>query len=88
VTPWSATRPLWLYGLELGDFLPMHLSTRTRTHVRRVNMVTSLDMKSPDMVVRRVHAALVERGHRGRGPTFSVMWSTWFPAEEADLRAA
>jgi very-short-patch-repair endonuclease len=54
----------------------------------RVIVVTSHDLRTPQVVVRRVHQALVARGHVGNGPTFSVMWSTWFPtldrAEEPD----
>ena len=44
----------------------------------RVIVVTSQDMRFPRTVVRRVHAALVDRGYPGPAPTFSVMWSTWF----------
>jgi hypothetical protein len=53
----------------------------------RVVVVTSLDLLTPRDVVRRVHEALVERGHMGPGPTFSIMWSTWFPTTDpADRR--
>lgn len=45
----------------------------------RVIVVTSHDLRTPRVVVWRVHQALVARGHIGNGPTFSVMWSTWFP---------
>jgi very-short-patch-repair endonuclease len=50
----------------------------------RVIVVTSHDMKTPEQVVRRVHRALVERGHTGRRPTFSVTWTTWFPTDDSD----
>jgi hypothetical protein len=45
----------------------------------RVIVVTSRDMATPQAVVRRVHEALVDRGHAGSGPIFSLMWSRWFP---------
>lgn len=45
----------------------------------RIIVVTSRDLESPQQVVHRVHRAMVERGYAGRGPTFSVMWTSWFP---------
>lgn len=48
----------------------------------RVIVVTSEDMRTPEHVVRRVHAALTARGYAGRAPHFSVMWSRWFPTQD------
>lgn len=50
----------------------------------RVIVVTSHDMLDPRTVVRRVHAALVERGYTGPDPTFSIVWSRWFPTQDHD----
>lgn len=45
----------------------------------RVIVVTSEDLKRPEAVVHRVHAALVARGYEGPAPSFSIIWAKWFP---------
>jgi very-short-patch-repair endonuclease len=45
----------------------------------RVIVVTALDLGTPVEVVRRVHRAVVARGHRGVLVT-NVVWHRWFPA--------
>ena len=47
-------------------------------HGWRVIVITSEDLKDKHEVVRRVHAALGQRGYRGSGPVFSIMWTRWF----------
>ncbi len=44
----------------------------------RVIVVTYEDMRAKRDVVRRVHAALVQRGYAGPAPVFNVMWIQWF----------
>jgi very-short-patch-repair endonuclease len=57
----------------------LHRRERLEAAGWRVIVVTSRDLTMPRVVVRRVHEALVERRYTGHKPTFSVMWSTWFP---------
>lgn len=47
----------------------------------RVIVVTAADLKTPTMIVHRVHDALVQRGYTGPGPVFSVVWGSWFPTD-------
>jgi hypothetical protein len=44
----------------------------------RLIIVTAGDLRQPQQIVRRVHAALVERGWTGPNPVFSDQWETWF----------
>lgn len=44
----------------------------------RVVVVTAEDLKRPESVPWRVHAALVQAGYVGGPPRTSIMWRTWF----------
>lgn len=48
----------------------------------RVIVVTSEDLKEPQSVVWRIHAAMTARGYVGARPRFSIMWTKWFPTED------
>ncbi|AXT83829.1 hypothetical protein C6I20_00540 [Aeromicrobium sp. A1-2] len=44
----------------------------------RVIVVTAEDLKDKAEVVRRIHAALAQRGYAGSAPVLSIMWTRWF----------
>jgi very-short-patch-repair endonuclease len=46
----------------------------------RVIVVTSDDMRKPEMLIARIHQALVARGYDGPRPVLSIVWSRWFPS--------
>lgn len=45
----------------------------------RVIVVTAVDMRRPEQVIRRIHRALADRGYEGPLVT-NVMWHRWFPS--------
>ena len=62
---------------------------RQKDHLRRERLeaagwrlivITSADMSNPSRIVKRVNAALVAGGFRGREPVMSITWRRWFAA--------
>jgi hypothetical protein len=51
---------------------------RLETAGWRVVVISSEDLKRPESVPWRVHAALVQAGYQGGPPRTSIMWATWF----------
>lgn len=47
----------------------------------RVIVVTAADLRTPQSVPWRVHAALRERGYDGARPVTSVVWRQWFTVD-------
>jgi hypothetical protein len=44
----------------------------------RVIVVTAEDLKLPESIPWRLHAALIQAGYKGGPPRTSIMWRTWF----------
>jgi hypothetical protein len=55
----------------------IHRRERLEAAGWRVVIVTSEDLKRPESIPWRVHAALVQAGYVGGPPRTSIMWKTW-----------